>query len=100
MEEIIINFIKDYFKSNNDNERVFHHDSHCLFPEEKCTYKNIVNIENDTSLIKGGILDSFSMVNVLVFIEKKFNINIPDKDATPENFDTINNIVNLIKKYK
>ena len=100
MEKIIKNHIKKYFESDNDGMRIFHHDSSCLYPEGKCTCKNIINIENDTSLIKGGILDSFQMVNVLVFIENEFNIVISDKDATPDNFDSINNIVKLIKKYK
>jgi len=56
-------------------------------------------IEYDTPLISGGIVDSFSMVSLLVFLETKFNIKIPDSKATPEAFDSVNNIVALLKEF-
>jgi len=53
----------------------------------------------DTSLISGGIVDSFSMVSLKVFLENKYNIQIPDAKASPEAFDSVNNIVNLLKEF-
>ena len=53
----------------------------------------------DTPLITGGIVDSFSMVSLKVFLETKFNIQIPDAKASPEAFDSINNIVKLLKDF-
>lgn len=52
----------------------------------------------ETPLISGGIVDSFSMVSLKVFLETKFEIQIPDAKATPEAFDTINNITNLLEE--
>ncbi len=54
----------------------------------------------DTPLITGGIVDSFSMVSLKVFLEKKYQIQIPDADATPEAFDTVNKIIELVKRIK
>jgi len=54
----------------------------------------------DTPLISGGIVDSFSMVSLKVFLEKKYAIKIPDEDATPTAFDTVNKIVQLVKRFK
>ncbi|MEA3312577.1 MAG: acyl carrier protein [candidate division WOR-3 bacterium] len=54
----------------------------------------------DTPLISGGIVDSFSMVSLKVFLEKKCQIQIPDADATPEAFDTVAKIVELVKRFK
>jgi acyl carrier protein len=54
----------------------------------------------DTPLISGGIVDSFSMVSLKVFLEKKYEIKIPDSDATPEAFDTVSKIVALVKRFK
>lgn len=54
----------------------------------------------DTPLISGGIVDSFSMVSLKVFLEKKYQIQIPDADATPQSFDTVNKIVELVKRFK
>ncbi len=53
-------------------------------------------IKYDTPLISGGIVDSFSMVSLLVYIEKQFKVKIPSNKATPEAFDSVNNIVSLI----
>jgi acyl carrier protein len=53
----------------------------------------------DTPLISGGIVDSFSMVSLKVFLENKFNIQIPDAKASPEAFDSVDNIVNLLKEF-
>lgn len=53
----------------------------------------------DTPLISGGIVDSFSMVSLKVFLENKFNIQIPDAKASPEAFDSVDNILNLLKEF-
>jgi acyl carrier protein len=39
------------------------------------------------------------MVSLKTFLEKKFNIKIPDDKATPEAFDTVNNMLNLLKEF-
>jgi acyl carrier protein len=56
-------------------------------------------ITYDTPLISGGYVDSFSMVSLLVFLENKFKIKIPPSKATPEAFDSVNNIVALVNQY-
>jgi acyl carrier protein len=53
----------------------------------------------DTPLITGGIVDSFSMVSLKRFLENKYNISIPDDKATPEAFDTVNKICDLVKEF-
>ena len=56
-------------------------------------------ITYETPLISSGFVDSFSMVSLKVFLEKKFSISIPDDKATPEAFDSVNKIVDLVKEY-
>lgn len=56
-------------------------------------------ITYDTALITGGFVDSFSMVSLKVFLETKYNISISDDKATPEAFDSVNNIVDLLKGF-
>jgi acyl carrier protein len=58
-----------------------------------------VEIKEDTPLISSGIVDSFSMVSLKTFLEKKYKIQIPDAKATPEAFDTVNNIISVLKEY-
>jgi acyl carrier protein len=56
-------------------------------------------VTNDTPLISGGIVDSFSMVSLKRFLENKYQISIPDDKATPEAFDSVNKICMLVKEY-
>ena len=54
----------------------------------------------DTPLISGGLVDSFSMVSLKRFLEVKYKISIPDEDATPEAFDSVNKIAVLVKRFQ
>jgi acyl carrier protein len=56
-------------------------------------------LENDTPLISGGIVDSFSMVSLKRFLENRYQIQIPDDDATPEAFDSVNKIAKLVEAF-
>ncbi len=58
-----------------------------------------IEINNDTPLISSGIVDSFSMVSLKMYLEKKFKIQIPDAKATPQAFDSVDNIIELIKEF-
>lgn len=66
--------------------------------EEYCDEEND-DVTYDTPLISGGIVDSFSMVSLKRFLENKYNIQIPDADASPEAFDTVNKIEELVKRF-
>jgi acyl carrier protein len=77
VKDVVLEYIKgEYLEEGDDRELTF-----------------------DTPLISGGIVDSFSMVSLKVFLETKYNISIPDAKATPEAFDSVNNIVALLKDF-
>ena len=57
-----------------------------------------MEVTYDTPLISSGLVDSFSMVSLKAFLEKRYGISIPDADATPEAFDTVNSIVGIVEK--
>jgi acyl carrier protein len=57
-------------------------------------------VKEDTPLITGGIVDSFSMVSLKRFLEKKYAIQIPDADASPEAFNTVNSIASLVERFR
>jgi acyl carrier protein len=57
-------------------------------------------VDAETLLISGGIVDSFSMVSLKRFLEKKYSIQIPDADASPDAFDTVNRIVTLVERFR
>ena len=57
-------------------------------------------INESTRLISSGIVDSFSMVSLKRFVERKYAIRIPDAEATPEAFDTVQSIVALVRRFQ
>ncbi len=77
LKNIILDYVKkEYLEEDDDREISF-----------------------DTPLISGGIVDSFSMVSLKRFLETKFTIQIPDAKASPEAFDSVENIIKLLQEF-
>jgi acyl carrier protein len=57
-------------------------------------------LDENTKLISSGIVDSFSMVSLKRFLEKKYAISIPDEEASPEAFDSVISIIALVQKFQ
>jgi len=57
-------------------------------------------INEASPLITGGIVDSFSMVSLKRFLERKYSIQIPDADASPQAFDNVNSIAALVTRFQ
>jgi len=53
-------------------------------------------IDAQSPLISSGIVDSFSMVSLKVFLEKKYKISIPDEKASADAFDSVDKIAKLV----
>lgn len=53
----------------------------------------------DTDLFSTDVLDSFAIAQLISEIEDNFGIEVDPEDIIPENFDTINHIAELLKKY-
>jgi acyl carrier protein len=51
------------------------------------------DLDGTTSLIGSSIIDSTGVLEIMVFLEETFGIEVPDEDAVPENLDTVDNIV-------
>jgi acyl carrier protein len=52
----------------------------------------LLPLGNTTSLLETGVLDSLSMLRLVVFIQDQFGIVVDDVDLVPENFDTVDAI--------
>jgi len=49
-----------------------------------------VKVEEVEDLLGAGILDSLSILKLVVFIEESFGIQVPDEDLVYDNFKSIN----------
>ena len=68
---------------------------------KKYIEKNILaeNIQIDaaTNLKQAGI-DSFSTVEIILFIERRYGVVIPDEKLIPENFATLQSLSAIVKE--
>ncbi len=58
-----------------------------------------VSVNPETVLSDIGV-DSFSIIEIILFIERKFGIAIPHESLTPENFVSVNALVECMDQYK
>lgn len=52
----------------------------------------------DQPLITGGLIDSFALAQIGVFVEDAFGVYLPDTDLTVANMDTIERMLACIRK--
>ncbi len=57
-----------------------------------------MNPEED--LLSSGILDSLGILQLVSFIDKQFNIQVPDEDVVFENFQSIKALSEYLAKLK
>ena len=57
---------------------------------------DISNVHDDTPLFSSNLLDSFSMVDLIMFIEEKAGIRIQQADVTLDNLDSIARILRFV----
>lgn len=55
------------------------------------------NLNNDTSFLDEGIVDSTGILELVDFLEQEFSIQITDEELIPDNLDSINTIVSFLR---
>jgi acyl carrier protein len=53
-------------------------------------------LDDSTSFLESGIIDSTGILEVISFLEENFTIKIKDDELLPENLDSIYNILGFI----
>ncbi len=54
-------------------------------------------IKADDPLISNGLVDSFSLVDLSLFIEKQFNVIIDNTELNKETFDSLAQLARLVQ---
>jgi acyl carrier protein len=52
----------------------------------------LLPLADGTSLLETGILDSLSLLRLVVFLEERFGVAMSDTDLLPEDFSSVNAI--------
>ena len=56
-----------------------------------------VDFEHEKKLIDDGILDSFDIISIAQEISETFDIEVDVEDLEPDNFNTVDAMIDLIK---
>lgn len=57
-------------------------------------------LKDDVSLERAHIVDSARALELILFIEDTYGFEVDNEDATPENFDSVNAMVQYIQGKK
>ena len=55
-------------------------------------------IAEDETLISSGLVDSFSLVDLALFVEDKFGVRIDDTELKADTFDTLAQLIKMIRQ--
>lgn len=55
-------------------------------------------LTDDEPIISEGMMDSFALAEIGVYVEKEFDVYIPDPDLTVEKMDTLDLIVTRVMR--
>ena len=59
---------------------------------------NNTSLKDNDSFTQNGIIDSIGLLELMDYICDKYSIEIPEDMLTPENFDSLQGITNMITK--
>ena len=54
-------------------------------------------LDDDTSFLEEGIIDSVGVMELVAFLEQTFGFRVEDEEIIPDNFDSINKLLKYIQ---
>jgi len=63
-----------------------------LFSNSECMHGD------DVSFLDEGIIDSMNVMELVMFIERQFGVEVADEDIVPDNFDSVSKIAAFVRR--
>ena len=71
------------------------------FIVENFLYGQNDGLGDDLSFLQKGLIDSTGVLELVAFVEEKYEISVADEELIPDNFDSINKLTDyIVKKLK
>ncbi len=67
---------------------------------ELASDQGTLHLKNDTPLLDSHIIDSLSLLRLVLFLEEKFGFSVGQDELVPENFGTIDAICKYVQSKK
>ncbi|MEP7311028.1 MAG: acyl carrier protein [Pseudomonadota bacterium] len=55
-------------------------------------------LSDDVSLMQTGVIDSTGILELIMFLQEKFGIEVADEEMIPENLDSVDKIVAFVAR--
>jgi acyl carrier protein len=68
------------------------------FISENFLFGDDVQLDDDTSFLEAGIIDSTGVLELISFVEETYNIKVDDEEIIPENFDSLKNVSDYLEQ--
>jgi acyl carrier protein len=56
----------------------------------------LTGVHDSDSLLDAGIIDSFGVLNLVMFLEEAFGIHVDDEEVVRDNLDSISNLTRFV----
>ena len=68
------------------------------FVAEELLFTDRLPIGDGDSFIENSIVDSTGILELEIFVERAFGIEVRDEDVVPENFDSVSKLASYIRR--
>jgi acyl carrier protein len=55
-------------------------------------------LENDTSFLESGIIDSTGFLELIMFLESTYGIKVAPEEMVPANLDSVNRVTQFLQR--
>jgi acyl carrier protein len=67
------------------------------FVIENFLFEDNGSLNEDTSFLENGIIDSTGVLELIEFLERSFDIKVEDDEIIPENLDSISRVAAFVR---
>lgn len=58
----------------------------------------VADFDDNDSFLETGIIDSLGVIDLMLFVESEYGIKVNPRDVTPENFDSLDRLVDFVAR--
>ena len=65
---------------------------------ENMLFSSSFTLPDTASFLENGVANSFSMLELIMFVETEFGLSVDDEEIVPDNFDSVAGLAAYIRR--
>lgn len=57
-----------------------------------------ISVADDQSFLETGIIDSTGVLELVAFLEQRFDITVADRELLPDNLDSVSGVARFVRR--